>query len=650
MTRIILVLLWVAFHALAVSAGGGAWTGGGPFGGKVYDLVGDSSQPGRYYVGTVNGPFRSDDSGASWVRVADGANQTIRNLTIADDGVLYAIDSTDDRPALRSMNGGLTWATLPSPVGTPRQIAVAPGNSDRVLLLMSVPSGLYRSLDGGQTWHVSDPGPSLMRECEFDPTTDLIAYCATSGGVIRTTDGGATWNAVAGSLSFLPARIAVSRTAPGTVLAGGSSDVAVTTNGGDSWSESDNVRGEDDVDISSTNALHMLVNRRESLWSSSDGGVSWTSLPDAARQFTTYRAAFATGSTTEIFFANRYGLRRSTDAGATWHDRVAGLQAFDDRVTASPSSGVVAFDEFGRLRTTDGGATWTAANTGLPQPAGGLTPDPTDPARAFWFDLSGVWESTDTAATWTEVTPAGIPINFGSLDIDPNLASRRILGHVFIQSTQAPALSITNDDGSSWSQQLPIDPSWDWYYPLDVAFPAHDRNLLLVTGGGLDGGWRCWVERSQDGGSVWTKVLDEGPSGQCLAVIEANPVESSTVFSLFFSGSESQLRRSTDSGGTWDLLDPPFAAVSIAAGPTAGELYAAAERLYRSTDDGDTWAPFSTEGLPRDLRYLRSVDLSRTNPPVLWIATNAGVYSYTSRIFSDGFESGDTSAWSATLP
>ena len=67
------------------------------------------------------------------------------------------------------------------------------------------------------------------------------------------------------------------------------------------------------------------------------------------------------------------------------------------------------------------------------------------------------------------------------------------------------------------------------------------------------------------------------------------------------------------------------------------------ERVYRSFDSGDTWTETNTGLEGRGIHHFAFTSFG------VLAATDDGVYVFPLDLFSDGFESGDTSTWSSTV-
>ncbi|HVS04214.1 MAG TPA: hypothetical protein VMT16_15730 [Thermoanaerobaculia bacterium] len=149
----------------------------GPAGmsGRVAALAGDPSDPDTLYVGAATGGvWKSSDGGVTW-------------RPIFDDQPVHSIGAL----AVFAPSPGVVW------VGTGE---ANPRNS------VSVGNGVYRSLDGGQTWtHLGLEATERIHRIHLDPRDREVAYVCATGrawadseerGVYKTTDGGASWQRV----------------------------------------------------------------------------------------------------------------------------------------------------------------------------------------------------------------------------------------------------------------------------------------------------------------------------------------------------------------------------------------------------------------------------------------------------------------------
>jgi photosystem II stability/assembly factor-like uncharacterized protein len=245
-----------------------AWSAhGSPWTNTFYDVAIDPDVPGRLYaaasqlhdipydnflrpitpkrpIHTKGGVVVSDDSGESWhVPYGDTAfgglpAQVCTTVALdaaspPDSRVLYAgvFGEGDDDSAgvYKSTDGGRTWSLkskglghLHSPTGMRNlhvyRVRVHPESGNVYCLITGlrgsspevtykIPGGLWRSIDGGETWSDISGGQNLVWQSTafcFDPTDEDIIYVTAAsplgrwrqGGVFRTMDGGNSWERI----------------------------------------------------------------------------------------------------------------------------------------------------------------------------------------------------------------------------------------------------------------------------------------------------------------------------------------------------------------------------------------------------------------------------------------------------------------------
>src|SRR6201996_3634170 len=198
--------------------------------GRTRALAGVPSEPATFYMGAVNGGvWKTTDAGSTWHSTwGDEPSGSIGAIAVAlsDPNVVYVASGEGlQRPDLstgdgvyKSTDAGKTWTHLPDlrdgqQIG---QIAIDPKNPDKVFVAVTghpygpnKERGLYRTLDGGQTWKnvlfIDDlTGAS---EVQIDPNNPQIVYAGMwqrqegpwengafigdHGGRFPATDGGA---------------------------------------------------------------------------------------------------------------------------------------------------------------------------------------------------------------------------------------------------------------------------------------------------------------------------------------------------------------------------------------------------------------------------------------------------------------------------
>ncbi|MFW6075571.1 MAG: VPS10 domain-containing protein, partial [Chloroflexota bacterium] len=200
-------------------------------GGRVVAVSGVVGDRETYYFGsTGGGVWKSEDAGTHWFNVSDGyfkyASVGALQVAPSDPNVIYAgMGETTIRGNVsrgdgvyKSTDAGKTWKQMGlEATRNIGEIQVHPENPDIVYVAAfghvwnSNPDrGLYRSIDGGETWKkilfVSDKAG--VNEISMDPTNPRILYASSweasrgpyflsSGGedskIFRSFDGGDTW-------------------------------------------------------------------------------------------------------------------------------------------------------------------------------------------------------------------------------------------------------------------------------------------------------------------------------------------------------------------------------------------------------------------------------------------------------------------------
>ena len=176
----------------------------------------------------------------------------------------------------KSTNGGLTWKPVfdKQPVAAIGAIAVHPkypaivwvGTGEgNVRNSASVGNGVYKSVDGGETWsHLGLPQSERIHRIVLHPDDENVAWVAAIGklwsdgaerGLFKTTDGGRTWRKVLSAEGALDqttgaADVAIDPTNPNKLYAslwqlrrwpykfesgGPGSGLYVSLDGGETW-------------------------------------------------------------------------------------------------------------------------------------------------------------------------------------------------------------------------------------------------------------------------------------------------------------------------------------------------------------------------------------------------------------------------------
>ncbi len=238
----------------------------------------------------------------------------------------------------RSDDSGASWATLATLPNALRIWSIAPSASDpRVMYAGSGPNGLYKSVDGGQTWLASNEGLSPtsagalnVYQVWIDPVVADVVFISTELGLWRSDSAGAAW-----------VRVATAHNDPPMAL------------------------------MFSGSAIYASVGGQ--VLKSTDDGATFavlSALPDLSSPTSLIADPFNAG----VFYAGSvWGVYRSADAAATWTRVVSGQCASLAADANRPMIYASMAYANGVIRSSDGFQTSTPVGPPVATP-GALTP------------------------------------------------------------------------------------------------------------------------------------------------------------------------------------------------------------------------------------------------------------------------------------
>jgi len=238
-------------------------------GADLRDIVVDPYTRETVYTIGRSGPYRSYDGGANWEGLAFSPAseaewyavalnpQNAREVIIGDEftGSIY-----------KSTNGGYSWKLVfknPEVNGNDplkrhgfKTIAYAPSDPSIIYAGMRIQSravegdlplgpsfGVYKSVNGGETWSAMNSGldstTKNINDVIVDPDNPDVAYVATlNDGVFKTINGGRSWLPKSNGLMSLDARSLAMDPKNSSVLYAGLGEGAgifKSTDGAESW-------------------------------------------------------------------------------------------------------------------------------------------------------------------------------------------------------------------------------------------------------------------------------------------------------------------------------------------------------------------------------------------------------------------------------
>jgi photosystem II stability/assembly factor-like uncharacterized protein len=617
------------------------WESIGPtnIGGRLTSIVADPAKPERIWVGAAGGGvWHSPDSGQTWH--AQWHDQDVLNV-----GAL-AMDPAD--PNLIYCGSGEANLSADSYAGV----------------------GLYRTIDGGQTWTLHAPTertglPRRIGTIAVDPFDtprvlvggigfNEVAHGNEVGGLYVSTDGGITWtretfvsaqNYWCHSIVFHPAK-------RGTIYAsftarGAASGLYRTEDGGQAWTQ-----------LTGGLPPPERMGRTTIAISPSNPDVLYAFAADQASQY-----------------ADRLlGVFRTANAGRTWTD-VAGTHfrnetqiSYGNTIAVHPTSpNHVLCGGVDLHLTTDGGRSWTrtsrwdadrgrsnyahADHHGLLMPAG-------FPGRVYDANDGGLDVSDDGGASWVNRS-TGLAV---TMYYDMDVAQSD--GRVFGGGTQDNGTLITTTGrANDHFEILGGDGGWIVFDPRDAAhvfasyynvhvFRFRDGDAAEVSPPASEGErastWMAFIAidpvdartiyvgsnrvwKTQNDGDSWravTATLD----GSSISAIEIAAADRRRIYVGTENGG---FFRSLDGGATWsaNMASPTLPGHTItrlAATPgDADRVFAAVanfghSHVFRSDDAGTTWEDADNRQLP-DVPH-HSIAMRPDQPDTLYVCNDVGVF------------------------
>lgn len=273
-------------------------------------------------------------------------------------------------------------------------------------------------------------------------------------------------------------------------------------------------------------------------------------------------------------------------------------------------------------------------------------------STTFYFGAvnGGIWKTTDAGTVWTPIfdnQPVG---SIGAIAVAPS-DTRTIYagtGESDIRSDLSSGNGVYKsiDAGSTWTH-IGLE---DTRQISRIVIDPQNPNVVYVgaLGHAYGPNQQRGVYKSVDGGTHWSKVLDEGLDTGIsdLTICSGNP-------QILFAGAWNTHRppwstyaptdgpgggiyRSQDAGKTWSRLNGnglpkgDWGRIGIDVAPDGKRVYALIQAkkagLYRSDDGGDAWTLENADPrLTSRAWYFNSITIDALNPDVIYIP-NVALY------------------------
>ena len=555
---------------------------------QIPQIIVDPKDPNRLFVAVLGHPYgpnpergiyRSTDGGQTFERVLykdentggmdvafDPADpQTVYAVLWAARQAPWEIGSSwtlSDRNGLfKSTDGGTTWHQLRKGLPTAKDglgrigIGTSASHPTRLYAVVGAREGggVYRSDDAGESWYLTNNDFRLwgrdgdFNEVRVDPTNANVVYVAN---VVtwKSTDGGETftgWRGAPGGDDYH--RVWINPNNPDIVLDAADQGAVITVDGGKTWSTWYNQPTAQFYHVSTDNAFPYRV----------CGGQQESGSACIASR----------GNDGEITFRD-------------WHP--VGVEEY----------GYVAPDPLDPDIVYGGKVTRYDRRTGQVQDVGPqalrggdyrvvrtepLLFSPINP-HVMYFASNQVWKTSDGGRHWSAISPdltrksPAVPANLGDFtSLDPENGKHRGVVYTLAPSpldsnllwagTDDGLIQVTRDGGATWNDVTPAAlraRPWAKISLMDASHFDPGTAYAAVNTFRLDD-LMPHIYRTRDGGQTWQEIVNGLPAGAIVNTVR----EDSTRQGLLFCGTELAVYVSFDDGEHWQPLRLNMPATSI---------------------------------------------------------------------------------------
>ena len=442
----------------------------------IDNIVVDSANPSTLYVGAWKdtddgGLWISNDAGHTWHEVALFKGRPVQALVQApsDPHILFAGTL---QGVYRSNDSGATWTQISPPdsheIHEIESLAVDPTNPDIVYAgTWHLP---WKTTDSGKTWRNIKEGvivDSDVFSIIVDPQHPHVVYLSACSGIYKSENAGALFKKIQG-IPTEARRTRVLMQDPENlqvVYAGTTEGLYKTVNGGKTFermTDADVIVNDVYVDPANSNRV-LLATDRGGVLVSDDGGVTFAPSNQGVSE-RKIAALLVDRNDPQRLYAGVVndkqfgGVFRSVDAGAHWQQFSAGLDGRDVFALGQTKDGVIVAGTSHGIFVL-GAADPPALNVSAPPSPENDTPDTPAPAVAAPSGDTLTWQPRNAIAntllkTSTE-THRGAKVNIEKTVNAPVIQLQSLVnaldvsGDVWVAATNYGLLT-SHDQGATW--------------------------------------------------------------------------------------------------------------------------------------------------------------------------------------------------------
>ena len=552
---------------------------------QIASIIVDPKDPNRLFVGVQGHPygpnaergiFRSLDGGQTFQKVLykdentggmdlvfDPSNsQTIYASMWASRRPPWSVGNAYSIPGsglFKSTDGGNTWHPLTKGLpGDAEGISrigqtVAPSDPNRLYAWVNAKkgSGIYRSDDAGETWQqMNDEERVWGRGEDFgcvrvDPKNKDMIYVANTS-TYRSTDAGKTFTAIKGAPGGDDYHtIWINPNNPDIIAIVADQGATISVNGGQTWSSWYNQP--------TAQFYHVITDNQFPYWvyggQQESGSVGTASRSDFGE--ITFRD-WTTVGVEEYGYVAPDPLHPNLIYGgkATVFDRNTGQ-------TRDVSPVVLRTGKYRFVRTAP------------------ILFSPADP-HVLYLGSNVLFATRDGGNSWQEISPdltredPGVPASLGPfVEADPAKGKHRGVIYSIAPSpkdvnliwvgTDDGLIQITRDGGKNWLNITPHEMTpWSKVAQMDASHFDTATAYAAINRFRLDD-LHPYIYRTHDGGKTWQKTVTGLPDNEPVNTVREDPERKG----LLFAGTERTVYVSFDDGDHWQSLRQNLPPTSI---------------------------------------------------------------------------------------
>jgi photosystem II stability/assembly factor-like uncharacterized protein len=494
--------------------------------------------------GAGSGIWKSTDGGDSWTKLSEGLPKLMGKIGVtvspANPERVYAIVEAEKGGLFRSDDAGKTWRLLSEDrlIQTRSwyymNVTADPQNAD-VVYVMNAP--IMRSIDGGRTFATLPASHGDNHQLWINPKDSRLMINANDGGAIISLDGGKSWSTQDNQPTAQFYHVIVDDAYPYRLYSGQQDNTSVIIK---SRSDGAFIGDRDWQEGPGCESANIGVDRRNPRYVY--GGCYVGILEEMDTQTDLRRSVMPWPelSLTEPTDKTRYRFNWTSPAVVSQHNP-----------NVVYHGGNVLF------RTADRGKTWTP-----------ISPDLTrnDKATQGWGGAPITNEG------------AGGEV-YGAI---VNIVESRHDANTIYVGTDDGLVQLTRDGGKTWTNVTPAGVPVGLVNNLEVS-PHDPATVYLAFRMDRRGDYAPYAFKSTDYGKSWTRIVTGLRDGEPVRVVREDPERRG----LLYAGTETGVYVSYDAGANWqpfsrNLPITPIADLEV----RHGDLYAATEgRAFWALDD-----------------------------------------------------------------